>query len=163
MGSTQDHFFDFRVSLLGSQKYFREYLRENKNILGYYSGAYVLLIHAKKPELKNLMLVPLKWHKKTFVETVPVRYPSHVSQRRYVCRYCSKLYKMKSPDFPRKMLLVLSLSDIFLDNGTSRCPTQHHRFRFVFFIFTISNIVRIIVQILFAISLNRKEIPDTDF
>ena len=39
MGSSKDHFLDFRVSLPGSRKYIREYLRENeiffKNILGY--------------------------------------------------------------------------------------------------------------------------------
>ena len=38
MGSSKDHFLDFRVSLPGSKKYIREYLRENeiffKNILG---------------------------------------------------------------------------------------------------------------------------------
>ena len=38
MGATKDHFFDFRVSLPGSQKYFCEYLRENENILRYCSG-----------------------------------------------------------------------------------------------------------------------------
>ena len=30
MGSSKDHFLDFRVSLPGSQKYIREYLRENE-------------------------------------------------------------------------------------------------------------------------------------
>ena len=42
MGSTKDNFFYFWVSLPGSKKYFREYLRENENIyeniLGYCSG-----------------------------------------------------------------------------------------------------------------------------
>ena len=51
MGSSKDHFLDFRVLLPGSQKYFREYLCENenifKNILGYCSRAQVLLIYAK--------------------------------------------------------------------------------------------------------------------
>ena len=32
MGSSKDHFLDFRVLLPRSQKYFREYLCENKNI-----------------------------------------------------------------------------------------------------------------------------------
>ena len=45
MGSSKDHFLDFRVLLPGSQKYFREYLCENKNIfeniLGYCSRAQV--------------------------------------------------------------------------------------------------------------------------
>jgi len=39
MGSSKDHFCNFRVLLPGSWKYFREYLRENenifKNILGF--------------------------------------------------------------------------------------------------------------------------------
>ena len=43
MGSSKDHFCNFRVSLPLSLKYFREYLRENeiffKNILGYCTGA----------------------------------------------------------------------------------------------------------------------------
>ena len=63
MGSTKDHFLDFQVSLPGSQKYFREYFRENENIyeniLWYCSGEQVLLIYEKKTELKNLMLQSL--------------------------------------------------------------------------------------------------------
>jgi len=46
MGSSKDHFLEFRVSLPGSRKYIREYLRENeiffKNILGNCTGAWVL-------------------------------------------------------------------------------------------------------------------------
>ena len=42
---------------------FCEYLRETENILenilGSYSRASVLMIHEKKPELENLMLVSL--------------------------------------------------------------------------------------------------------
>jgi len=42
MGSSKDHFSNLRVSLLGSLKYFHEYLRENENILGYYSRGQVM-------------------------------------------------------------------------------------------------------------------------
>ena len=63
MGSSKDHFLDFRVLLPGSQKYFREYLCENENIfeniLGYCSRARVLSIYSNKPEFKNLMLQSL--------------------------------------------------------------------------------------------------------
>jgi len=34
MGSSKNSFADFRLLLPGSQKYFREYLRENENIFG---------------------------------------------------------------------------------------------------------------------------------
>ena len=56
MGSSKDHFLDFRVLLPGSQKYFREYLCENENIfeniLGYWSRAQVLSIYAKNQSSK---------------------------------------------------------------------------------------------------------------
>ena len=56
MGSSKDHFLDFRVLLPGSQQYFREYLCENENIfeniLGYCSRAQVLSIHAKNQSSK---------------------------------------------------------------------------------------------------------------
>ena len=66
MGSSKDHFLDFRVSLPGSQKYFHEYLRENENIfvniLGYWSRAKVVSIHAKTRVQKSHATVPLKGH-----------------------------------------------------------------------------------------------------
>jgi len=52
MGSSKDHFLDFQVLLPGSQKYFREYLCENENILGYCSRAQVLSIYAKNQSSK---------------------------------------------------------------------------------------------------------------
>ena len=52
MGSSKDPFLDFRVLLPGSQKYFREYLCENENILGYCSRAQVLSIYAKNQSSK---------------------------------------------------------------------------------------------------------------
>jgi len=57
MGSSKDHFLDFRVLLPGSPKYFREYLCEHeekkfKNILGYCFRAQVLSIFAKKQSSK---------------------------------------------------------------------------------------------------------------
>ena len=64
MGSSKDHFLDFRVLLPGSQKYFREYLCENKNIfkniLGYCSRAQVLSIHAKNQSSKISCHSPFK-------------------------------------------------------------------------------------------------------
>ena len=63
MGSSKDHFLDFRVLLPGSQKYFREYLCENENIfeniLGYCSRAQVLSIYAKNRVQKSHATVPL--------------------------------------------------------------------------------------------------------
>ena len=63
MGSSKDHFLDFRVLLDGSQKYFREYLSENdkifENILGYCSRAQVLSIYAKTRVQKFHATVPL--------------------------------------------------------------------------------------------------------
>ena len=62
MGSSKDHFLDFRVSLPGSQKYIREYLQKNKtffkNILGYFTEPGTI-DSCKKPDIKNLMLVSL--------------------------------------------------------------------------------------------------------
>ena len=52
MGSSKDHFLGFRVLLPGIQKYFREYLCENENILGYCSRAQVLSIYAKNQSSK---------------------------------------------------------------------------------------------------------------
>ena len=71
MGPTKDHFCYFRVSLPRSQKYFREYLRENKNIfkniLGYCSRAQVLSIHAKKQSSKISCYSPFKFKSDTLV------------------------------------------------------------------------------------------------
>ena len=59
-----DHFLDFQVSWPGSQNFFREYLRENKNIfeniLGYCSRAQVLSIHAKDQSPKISCYSPFK-------------------------------------------------------------------------------------------------------
>jgi len=52
MGSSMDHFLNFRVSLPVSQKYFREYLYENANILGFDSRNNKLLIHEKNQTSK---------------------------------------------------------------------------------------------------------------
>ena len=64
MGSSKDHFLDFRVLLPGSQKYFREYLRENENIfennLGYCSRAQVLSVYAKNQSSKISCYSPFK-------------------------------------------------------------------------------------------------------
>jgi len=64
MGSYKDHFLDFWVSSLGSQKYFREYLRENKNILknilACESRDQVLLIHEKTQRSKISCYGPFK-------------------------------------------------------------------------------------------------------
>ena len=64
MGSSKDHFLDFRVLLPGSQKYFREYLRENENIfeniLGYCSRVQVLSIYAKNQSSKISCYSPFK-------------------------------------------------------------------------------------------------------
>ena len=64
MGSSKDHFIDFRVLLPGSQKYFREYLCENenifKNILGYCSRAQELSINAKNQTSKISCYSPFK-------------------------------------------------------------------------------------------------------
>ena len=60
MGSSKDHFLDFRVLLPGSQKYFREYLSENENILGYCSRAQVLSIYAKNQSSKISCYSPFK-------------------------------------------------------------------------------------------------------
>jgi len=38
MGSSKNLFFNLQVSLPGGCKYFRDYLRENKNILGVAQG-----------------------------------------------------------------------------------------------------------------------------
>ena len=63
MGSSKDHFCNLRVLLPGC-KYFREYLRENKNIfeniLGHYSCGQVLSIHAKTRHKKSHASVPVK-------------------------------------------------------------------------------------------------------
>ena len=65
MGSSKDHFPDFRVSLPGSRKYIREYLRENeifsKNFWGIAQGLGTI-DSCKKPDIKNLMLVSLRFH-----------------------------------------------------------------------------------------------------
>ena len=62
MGSSKDHF----LAIPGSQKYFREYLRKNKNIfeniLGYCSRAQVLSIHAKNQSSKISCYSPFKQH-----------------------------------------------------------------------------------------------------
>ena len=64
MGSSKDHFLDFRALLPGSQKYFCEYLCENENIfeniLGYCPRAQVLSIYAKTRVQKSHATVPLK-------------------------------------------------------------------------------------------------------
>jgi len=64
MGSSKDHFLDFRVFLPGSQKYFREYLCENKNIfktiLGYCSRVQVMSIYAKNQSSKISWYSPFK-------------------------------------------------------------------------------------------------------
>ena len=60
MGSSKDHFLDFRVSWPGSQKYFCEYLCENENILGYCSRAQVLSIHAERQSSKISCCRPFK-------------------------------------------------------------------------------------------------------
>ena len=64
MGSSKDHFCNFRVLLPGSWKYFCEYLRASvnffKSIWGCYSGAYVLLIHGETWAQKSHATVPLK-------------------------------------------------------------------------------------------------------
>ncbi len=64
MGSSKDHSLDFRVLLHRSQKYFCEYLCENKNIfeniLGYCSRAQVLSIYAKNQSSKITCYSPFK-------------------------------------------------------------------------------------------------------
>ena len=61
MGSSKDHFLDFQVSWPGSQKYFREYLRENENILACESRDQLLLIHEKNQRAKISCYSPFKW------------------------------------------------------------------------------------------------------
>jgi len=64
MGSSKDHFLDYRVLLPGSQKYLHEYLVENenifKNILGYCSRAQEMSIYAKNQSSKISCYSPFK-------------------------------------------------------------------------------------------------------
>jgi len=69
MGSSKDHFLDYRVSLPGSRKYIREYLRENeifiKNILGYIAqGPRYYRFMQKTRHQKSHATVPLRISKK---------------------------------------------------------------------------------------------------
>ena len=59
MRPSKDHLCNLQVSLPGGCKYFREYLHEKENILGYYSRGQVLSMHVKKQDIKNLMLLSL--------------------------------------------------------------------------------------------------------
>ena len=56
---SKNQFWNLRVSLPVGWKYFREYLQENKNILGYNSMGLVTIDSWKKPEHKNIMQVSL--------------------------------------------------------------------------------------------------------